>query len=394
MRKYGLIGSGIEYSYSKLIHEYLIAHFDIDASYELIDVREINKELLKQYDGLNVTRPFKETVIKYLDINNSDLPINTIMKKDDKLIGFNTDIDGFDYLIKNNRINRFIDNIEKVIIMGDGATSKMIQHYFKDKEILVIARRDPLNNFSMIKNLKGDLLINTTPIGMNEYCSPISDEDSYAFKNIIDVNYNPLNSQLRMQAHRSNSYFIGGLDMLLVQALKSFAVWHNIDASYLLDNLKKHIFLKTQSKIALIGYPLSGKSTLVNSFNGCDLDEKIIKRYGSINDLIKNRTFREKETIILTELVNNKERLIACGGGIILKDENMELLKDYLIINVVTKRHILQKRMKNNTRPLLENKEDFNMMYTRRRKLYLKYANVSMTYEEVEEFLDEFRKNN
>jgi shikimate dehydrogenase len=394
LKTFALIGKQISYSYSKIIHEYLINYFKIDATYELISIDNINNELLNEYDGCNITIPYKEEVTTLVDNQSNLKMINTILNKDHHLLGYNTDLAGFDYLINNSLIKKILPDIKTIVILGSGATSKMIQYYFKDKDIKIISSHKSNYTYDMLDDIKGDLLINTTPVGMNEYQSLLKDKHLYNYHTVIDLNYNPLNSKLKYQANLANTYYINGLDMLIVQAIKAFEIWHNINAMFLVEDIKKEILLQTQHKIALIGFPLSGKTTLIKEFNGIDLDEEIIKEYGSIDTLIKKKEFRIKESIILNNLINKNTKLLACGGGIVLNSDNMVLLKDYLIIYVKESKYLLKKRMENNYRPLLTNKNSFDKMYYKRKKLYEKYASITMNYEQTKEFLNEFKKRN
>lgn len=394
VKKYALIGQNINYSYSKLIHDYLINHYNLAATYELVNVNELDEALLTQYDGCNITIPFKETVLAYAQARSGLGMINTIVKKNDKLHGYNTDLEGFVYLLNNSKLHKMLKELKTIVILGNGATSKMIQAYFKDKMIKVVSRTQTAYNYAMLDTLKADLLINTTPVGMNEDKSLVADHQLYQFKAVIDLNYNPLNSKLKRQANEAKIPFVNGLDMLLVQALKAFELWHGINAMGLLETIKKEVLLQSQKKLALIGFSLSGKTTLIKRYHGVDLDELIALEYGPIATLLKQRRFRERESQVLKEVVVKDTKLLACGGGIVLDANNMQLLRDYLIIYVKESKSVIKQRLARNERPLLKNKEDFNKMYYQRRKLYERYANITLNYEESEAFINEFCHRN
>jgi shikimate dehydrogenase len=389
MKHYGLIGKKLSYSYSKLIHDYLIKEFKLEAKYELVETAILSRQLLEGYDGLNVTIPYKEAVLSYLDSNDDKMPVNTIVNHKGKLYGYNTDIDGFTYLL--NKLNLNIEEVTSVVVLGSGASSKMIQQYFKDKKVVVISRKDKYFNYDLIPNLKADLLINATPVGMNEERSPITERYLTNFKAVIDLNYNPMNSKLALASRKHNLEFIGGLDMLIVQALKAFELWHEIKVSNeLIGKVRKYLLTKIQPKVAIIGLSLSGKSTIVRKFQGLDLDDYLEEENRqTIAEMIENQTFRDKETIALAEAIDNGSQLIACGGGIILKHENMELLKDYLIIHLKEDINVLIERLNNEVRPLLKDKTDLIEMAESRRNSYSKYANLELNYTELEDFLNE-----
>ncbi|MDF9867208.1 shikimate dehydrogenase [Bacilli bacterium PM5-3] len=387
MKKYGLIGKKLDYSYSKIIHDELIKSYDFQANYQLIETNSINRELLEKYDGLNITIPYKEEVLNYIDKNVDKLPCNTIVNRDNQLFAYNTDIYGFDFLVKKLGVL----NIEKVVILGSGASSKLIQHYFKDKEVIVISRSSETNNYSNLKKINADLLVNATPVGMNEYISPINEEYLSNFKAVIDLNYNPINSKLALDCAKHNITFVGGIDMLLVQAIKSFELWHNVIVNrFDAKKIKLKLLAKINQKIAFVGLSLSGKTTLVKKYNGIDLDEAIEKKYNEdIDKMIDNGNFRKRETSVLKELVNENYQLIACGGGIVLNHENMELLKDYLIVHLQVDIDVLIERFISNPRPLIKSQKQLLMMNEKRKELYQKYADIELNKKEAEEFLDE-----
>ena len=386
MKKYGLIGQCLDYSYSKYIHDYLIEKYDLEASYDLIEVANLNRALLLKYDGLGITIPYKETVLEFLDENKDNLVCNTIVNKDGYLEGYNTDLVGFAYLVKKLNLRK----IEKIVILGSGATSKLVQHYFKDKETIIISRSGPIT-YDNLKELKADLLVNTTPVGMKENVSLLNEAYLSNYSGIIDLNYNPINSKLALDCAKQDIPFIGGLDMLLKQALKQFELWHGIKTNiFEYKEVKMMVLSKIKPKVALIGLSLSGKTTLVKKYGGIDLDEAIEAKYQeSITKMLTDKTFRLRETIALEEVVNKDNQLIACGGGIMLDHKNMELLKDYLIIHLDIDFNVLIDRLDNNQRPLIKSETDLLFMKQSREKLYRKYANIEMDQDEIEVFLNE-----
>ncbi|GBU10983.1 hypothetical protein AwErysi_05990 [Erysipelotrichaceae bacterium] len=392
MRKYGLVGKKLSYSYSKIIHTFLIEYYNLSAVYDLIEVDFIDSKLLAQYDGLNITIPYKADVIPFLQKNLSPIAaVNTILKNGDELIGYNTDIIGFSYLVEKLAIT----DIKKIVILGSGASSKMVAHFFADAEIIVISRNHPQYNYEYLQTITADLLINTTPVGMDAYDSPIPSELLTHYRGIIDINYNPLNSKLGMDAKKQNIPYINGLYMLIIQAVRAFEIWFelSVDPS-VVEEIYYHICFLTHPKIALIGMPMSGKTTAITAFFGCDLDDQIIKRSGEkIADMLDRGTFRRAESRTLQALVNEGHKLIALGGGAILNFENLEIIKDYLIIFLNTPLEVLQKRIQTDTRPLLKKKGDLEKLYEKRIPLYKQYANITIETNELEAKLNEYFNN-
>lgn len=392
MKKFGLVGKTLTYSYSQIIHQFLLSKYQIDGTYDLIEVDAIEPALLEQYDGLNITIPYKETIIPFLTENHSPIgACNTIIKKGASLIGYNTDIIGFDLLVKKIDLS----TIEDVVILGGGASAKMVSNYFEGKNITIISRRDAHYNYDLLPTLKADILVNTTPIGMNTYESIVDEKTIRNFNAVIDINYNPMNSKMLALAKQQDIKCINGLYMLIMQAIKAFEIWNDIIIDEaVIEEVYQHICFKTVKNIALIGMPLSGKSTMIKKFNGLDLDDEIVKRTGqAISDLLENGTFRTYETTVLKELATQKQPLIALGGGAILKPENIEALKDYLIIFLNTELDVLMSRSEQSERPLIKQKSDLLKLYNERLPLYNRYCNLKMTEEELEGKLNEINGN-
>lgn len=382
MKQFGLVGQVLNYSYSKIIHEYLLAYYQLEGSYELIEIDDLKNLNLNQYEGLNVTIPYKEKIAHYLD--NDEKVVNTIYQKR----GYNTDVCGFAYLIKQ------IDKpISDVVILGSGASSKMIQNYFaKDKvKVQVISRQD--NSYQLLDHLRADLLINTTPVGMNEYASVIDESLLPNYQVVIDLNYNPLNSKLKMDALKHDIPFIGGLDMLIVQALEAFKIWHGIDYNEaMIKRVKAHVLFSVfADKIAIIGMPLAGKSTFVATYHGVDLDDEVEKKYHSkVSQMLAANTFRTRETQVLAQLAQDPHNhLMALGGGSVLKYENMVAIKDYLIIYLKVPLTTLKGRLATNQRPLLKSTADLERIYQERQALYHRYANLELNNEELIKLYEE-----
>ncbi|MCF0105476.1 MAG: shikimate dehydrogenase, partial [Holdemanella sp.] len=202
---YGLIGEKLGHSYSKFIQERLLDNY----TYE---IHPIPKEKLdafmkkKDFKGINVTIPYKEKVLPYLDFIDEKAKrigaVNTIVNKNNKLYGYNTDYYGFDYMIKVHNINL---KDKTILILGAGGASKAIQEVCKDhncKELIMTATRQRDNIVTIDEVYKRsddiDIIINTTPCGMypNIYTKAC---DVSKFKNckaVIDVVYNPINTEL------------------------------------------------------------------------------------------------------------------------------------------------------------------------------------------------------
>ena len=231
--KYGLIGEKLGHSFSKEIHE-MIGYY----KYEIhevarCDIDKFMKE--KDFVGINVTIPYKETVIPYLDeISPQALSIgavNTIVNINGKLYGHNTDYFGMLALIKKNNIDC---KDKKVLILGTGGTSKTAYAVVKDlgaKTILKASINGEVNTITYEEavNVHNDVevIINTTPVGMypkNE--GLIIDIKKFnKLDGVVDVVYNPLRTNLILNAKELNIPCEGGLYMLVAQAVYACGIF-------------------------------------------------------------------------------------------------------------------------------------------------------------------------
>lgn len=235
MNKYGLIGNNISYSKSPLLHNIISKHFNLNISYELIDIDEdmINGYLNnKDYKGFNITKPFKEIVFN--KVNSYDListnigAINTISRNNDnKLIGSNTDYYGFEYLIDYYKID--VTN-KKVAILGTGGAAMVCYYYLLNKanKVLLVSRSNKGENiisYEEYNDYEFDIIINATTLGtINNLDSPLT-KKQVNNSIVIDLNYNP--SITKLMSYSKESY--NGLVMLVVQALYSHKIWNNLE---------------------------------------------------------------------------------------------------------------------------------------------------------------------
>ena len=234
--RYGLIGEKLGHSYSKIIHEKLI-----NKEYNLfeLDRNELDTFLKeKNFKGVNVTIPYKSTVIPYLDeIDDSAKKIaavNTIVNHENKLIGYNTDYHGFLYTLEHHNISI---KGEKVIVLGNGGASKAIIAVLQDLqagEIIVVGRtiRDNTVSFEECyeKHTDGKIIINTTPVGMYPKIdeSPLNLETFNSCTHLVDIIYNPAETKLMYQARSKGIYVVNGLEMLVAQAKFAAEYFHGI----------------------------------------------------------------------------------------------------------------------------------------------------------------------
>ena len=389
--KYGLIGEKLGHSFSKQIHESLN-----DYKYELV---ELSKEefddfmIRKDFTAINVTIPYKEKVIPYLDYIDSTAEeihaVNTIVNKNGKLYGYNTDYLGLkDLIIKNN-----IDVLnKKALILGTGGTSKTATAVLKNlgiKEIIYASRDKKENTITyndIYKHNDIQIIINTTPVGMypNINKSLIDLDQLNNVEAVIDVIYNPLKTKLIIDAEERNIKTATGLYMLVSQAVYASSIFLNkkID-KYIQDKIYNDI-LKEKRNIVLIGMPSCGKTSIamelkrIVSKDFIDTDFEIEKR---INKKIKDyltedneEEFRDIESSVVEDisLLNNK--VISTGGGIIKRKKNIELLKANGLIIFIDRD--IDKLHTTTTRPLSSTKEKLVKLYNERYQTYISYADI------------------
>ena len=391
MKKYGCIGKKLTHSFSKEIHAKLA-----DYAYDLIELAE--EEIApffekKDFAAINVTIPYKQTVIPYLDsiseVAERIGAVNTIVNKDGKLCGYNTDYYGMKALIERIGIDL---TGKKVLVLGTGGTSKTARVVAADlgaAEILTVSRRKTDHYITyeeaVQEHADANVIINTTPSGMYPDCEsrPIDITEFTQLIGVVDVVYNPLCTNLVLDAKQRGIKAEGGLYMLIMQAV--VAVERFLDtriAKEVADRVFASIFASKEN-VVLTGMPGSGKSTVgkclnIEGFEFVDTDEEIEKRCGcSIKELIQEKgeaSFRTLETEVIREVSSMNCRIISTGGGAVLKEENVRALKrngKLYFLNAD-----LSRLQATDSRPLSDTQEKLARLYTERMSLYTGTADV------------------
>ena len=391
MKKYGCIGKKLTHSFSKEIHAKLA-----DYAYDLIELAE--EEIApffekKDFAAINVTIPYKQTVIPYLDsiseVAERIGAVNTIVNKDGKLCGYNTDYYGMKALIERIGIDL---TGKKVLVLGTGGTSKTARVVAVDMgaaEILTVSRRKTDHYITyeeaVQKHADANVIINTTPSGMYPDCEsrPIDITEFMQLIGVVDVVYNPLCTNLVLDAKQRGIKAEGGLYMLVMQAV--VAVERFLDttiAKEVADQVFASIYASKEN-VVLTGMPGSGKSTVgkclnIEGFEFVDTDEEIEKRCGcSIKELIQEKGeahFRALETEVIREVSSMNCRIISTGGGAVLKEENVRALKrngKLYFLNAD-----LSRLQATDSRPLSDTQKKLARLYTERMSLYTGTADV------------------
>ena len=385
-----LIGETLKHSLSKPLHNKMGGY-----SYELVEVAQdkLNEFVaLKQFDAYNVTIPYKSQIIPMLDevsgLAKQIGAVNTVVAKNGKLYGFNTDFYGMRYLIRSAGFD-FVN--KKIMILGSGATSKTAKSVAKSlgaSEVYIVSRTGEIN-YENCHNLKVDYIINTTPVGTypNQDVSPI---DLTRFENIlgvVDVLYNPLKTKLMFDASELNIKSVGGLKMLVAQAKYArdlFLGNEIVDAK--VDDVIEKLYLdlvRETENIVLIGMAGCGKSTLGKLLayslnkNFVDTDQLIEEKAGitipEIFEKYGEEYFRKIERDVLKETSLLRNTVIATGGGVVVNKDNKFLLKCCAKV-VWLKRDLEKLEMKG--RPLYKSSESKINLYKERESLYNDFADI------------------
>lgn len=388
--EYGLIGEKLGHSFSKIIHEKL-------ANYTY-DLYPIAKEDLnsffqkKQFRAINVTIPYKIDVMSYLDEIDQRAQavgsVNTIVNRNGKLCGYNTDFGGFLYLLKHNNID--VKN-KKVLVLGKGGASKAIiavLKYLQAKHIITVYYKQSPDTvtYEQCQQLHSDadVIINTTPVGMypNLDGCPIDLQYYTNCKAVVDIIYNPIKTKLVLEAKKHNITAVGGMEMLIAQAKYAVEIFLNtsISESSIDDIYRELLFDK--KNVVLIGMPSSGKTTLAREISKLlkkefvDIDAEIVSKIGMpISDYFEQygeSAFRDIEQQVTKEYSGKNNFVISTGGGVIKREENMTYLSMNGVILFIQRD--LSKLVVGEGRPLSSSFSAIEKMYYERLPLYLLYS--------------------
>jgi len=386
MGKYALLGEKLGHSFSPQIHSMLCGY-----EYGLC---EVEKSQLRQFletselDGMNVTIPYKKAVLPYCTYLSDSVKrigsANTLVKRADGWHAYNTDYMGFRYMVESCG---FSVEGRKVLVFGAGGASLAVCTALEDMkagEIIVISRQGENNYGNLARHADAEVLVNTTPVGMYPHTGEavIDLDDFPAAKAVFDVVYNPVRTELILQAERRGLINRSGLSMLVAQAHRSAELFtgSEIPKSRIEEILR---VLENQTcNIVLIGMPGCGKSSV-----GKALAEKTGRTFIDADDYLMEKTglfagdmilkhgedyFREQESAVLAELGKQSGLIIATGGGCITRERNYPLLHQNGQIFWL-KRDLA--KLPTDGRPLSQ-QNPLDELYEKRKALYERFADT------------------
>ena len=343
LRKFGLLGRKLSHSFSPEIHRRL-AEYSEPYQYGIFEVEpeELEKFVRHgQWAGLNVTIPYKQDVMAFCDEISPEAArigaVNTLVRRDGKILGYNTDYAGFRMTVEQSGAPVCG---AKCLVLGAGGASKAVTAVLEDlgaSEVVVVSRDGKTGcDYQQMKMLHQDavIMVNTTPVGMypDTGVSAAYPGAFWKLEYVFDVIYNPLRTNFLCQARKSGMEGFNGLKMLVGQAKASAEYFLGREIpNQAADEIEAALAFE-KSNIVLIGMPGCGKSTI-----GRMLAEQTGRRFVDIDTLIVEREcrsipsifeeggeelFRQIETAAVETLKHETGIVIACGGGVVMREEN------------------------------------------------------------------------
>ncbi len=388
--QYGLLGEHLPHSHSPKIHGMLG-----NRGYGLIEKsRDEVAAFMKarEFLGINVTIPYKEAVMPLCDVLDGAAieigAINTVVKCGNSLFGTNTDYSGFIFMCNYAGIDFSGKN---VLILGSGGTSKTVRvaaQHLGAADVKTVSRTGEINYENVYEvAYDANIVVNTTPLGMYPNVSGKAIELS-RFKHLtgaVDVVYNPLKTRFIEEAEALCVPCINGLLMLVAQAAFADTLFRGRSHSggEIVTVYKK--IKASLENVVLIGMPGCGKSTIGRLLakkmrrRFFDVDAEIVGRAGkSIPEIFAEsgeEHFRDLESTVTEELCLKGGRVIACGGGTVLREGNRLSLKQNGRI-VYIKRDI--STLARGGRPLSSGDGALERLYAERSPIYESLSDVTV----------------
>ncbi len=388
--KCGLLGEKLGHSYSPAIHAMLA-----DYEYRLYEKApgELEEFILRgEWDGLNVTIPYKKAVTAFCtelsDTARRCGSVNTLLRLPGGAIrGENTDAYGFSYLLQSLG---FDPAGKKCVIFGSGGAAATVRAVLAEKgagEIVTVSRSGEDNYGNLARHADAAFVVNATPAGMFPHNggAAASLAPFTRCEAVADLIYNPARTALLMEAERLGIPCANGLGMLAAQAKRSAELFLGTDIPDGEIARIEEKLSREMRNIVLIGMPGCGKSTvgkLLAETLGrefCESDALVEREAAlSIPEIFRREGeagFRKRETAALAELGRLSGAVIATGGGCVTRQENYPLLHQNGVIVRLQRR---LDRLPREGRPL-SLQSDIGELYERRRPFYERFADLSIS---------------
>lgn len=387
MKKYFLIGEKLGHSYSAELHGFNGINYGL---------KEIPRDKLpaffreRNFDGLNVTIPYKKEVMRFLDEIDDKAAmlgaVNTVVNDGGKLIGYNTDYFGMDYALKSLGISLSGRNVVVLGTGGAGVTAKALAKNSGAASVTVVSRKggaDFLTYEEIYRKPETEIIINATPVGMfpAEDETPLDIGKFPSLVGVFDCIYNPLRTNLVLAAKTRGINCGGGLMMLAAQGVQSEKIWGCFEGeteSKISSVYNKLLFKKRN--IVLIGMPGAGKTSV-----GRVLAEKLSKKFIDIDEEIKKITgkspeeiigtygeakFREIESEVSMLVAKENGAVIATGGGTFLNEKNAVAFQRQGVIIYIERQ---LEKLETTNRPISRSVH-ISRLFAQREPIYLNYC--------------------
>ncbi len=403
MKRFGLLGEKLSHSFSPLIHSYLG-----DYDYRLFEMPPEDVPAFLQsgdFDGLNVTIPYKKTVIPYCaELSETARKIgsvNTLRRRPDgSLYGDNTDYFGFCRLLDQLPVETASI---KALILGSGGASLTVRAVLEDRgagSVVTISRSGPDNYENLERHKDAGLIVNTTPVGMypDNGSAPVDLSAFPSCRAVADIIYNPYRTALLLDAEDLSIPCVNGLVMLVAQAKRAAEIFTGQPIDDGVIGAVTDSICRKMKNVVLIGMPGSGKSTtgaalaklLGREFY--DTDALAAEKAGkSIPDMINQdgeAAFRRLETEVLAQVSKKCGVVIATGGGIVKTPENRRLIRQNSFCVFLDRP---PEELETRDRPLSQ-RHGVAALYAERLPLYNSWRDITVRAAGVNETVNEIKE--